>query len=629
MERYGGLDDSSCSSYSDDDADDTDGGHEIAPPTPSGAGDVVLHLDVDAFYCQCEELRNPDLATRPFAIGQKHIIVTCNYSARAEGVRKLMLRTEAKKACPELAILEGSDLEPYRRDSRRVYSSFRAAVASLPGGAANSAKKGGMDEMYADISKAVSLQQDRSCRGKDDFGMDGDNVFVYGEGASTRVSIVEDQSGATTHFSASSTPTRLQRNGHWDIDATRDICTKRLAIAAKFACDIQRKVKVESGFKACVGVSVSPMLAKLASELRKPNSINMLYPWRAREIISGMPLRKIPGLGSNTFRSLEASLKEHNAPATSHWTCSDLLRVPRRAVAAACGDEQCDLLLQRCQGIDPVRIVDDNGGLAKTVSVEDSFKRGSLVTMPGVFDAMEELYRRLPRLLDDRQRDCELPEMSYPSTIRVTVRLVDKSISGKRRPFVTRSKQSSFDGRSMLSHDTGKDRCDLLRAATRPLLDQLLPSSLVTLDVTRLNVAVTDFADLGVQGSPSEPKQPSVKQFLLGGKRPAESTLGTKQSTCTEQKKSQSAKKRKSTLTLDALFKAQRSHQKQAKSPPNSERACRRDDAIDPSFLAALPADIRAEVERDVHHQIEGTVGRNRNKSSKKKVDIKSFFSSK
>ena len=78
------------------------------PPPPTSR--IVMHLDVDAFYCQCEELRDGSLKTKPFAVGQKHIIVTCNYVARSVGVTKLMLRTTAKKVCPDLIIIEGSDL---------------------------------------------------------------------------------------------------------------------------------------------------------------------------------------------------------------------------------------------------------------------------------------------------------------------------------------------------------------------------------------------------------------------------------------------------------------------------------------------------------------------------------------
>lgn len=44
------------------------------------------------------------------AIQQKQIIVTCNYVARKRGLRKLQLLSEAKKACPELVVVNGENL---------------------------------------------------------------------------------------------------------------------------------------------------------------------------------------------------------------------------------------------------------------------------------------------------------------------------------------------------------------------------------------------------------------------------------------------------------------------------------------------------------------------------------------
>lgn len=74
-------------------------------PMPPDTGRVIIHLDMDAFYSQVEELRDPSLATRPLGITQKHIIVTCNRLARARGVTKLMGLEEARRRCPELVLV--------------------------------------------------------------------------------------------------------------------------------------------------------------------------------------------------------------------------------------------------------------------------------------------------------------------------------------------------------------------------------------------------------------------------------------------------------------------------------------------------------------------------------------------
>ena len=110
----------------------------------------IVHADVDCFYCQCETLDRRLDPLRPLAIGQKHIVVTCNYAARESGVTKLMLREEAYRRCPHLLIVEGSDLERYRIHARNIYESFRRTCQKLRPG--SKVAKGSMDEMMADLS---------------------------------------------------------------------------------------------------------------------------------------------------------------------------------------------------------------------------------------------------------------------------------------------------------------------------------------------------------------------------------------------------------------------------------------------------------------------------------------------
>ena len=43
---------------------------------PGGGCRVVVSLDLDCFYAQCEELRDPSLAGKPVAVQQKMIAVT-------------------------------------------------------------------------------------------------------------------------------------------------------------------------------------------------------------------------------------------------------------------------------------------------------------------------------------------------------------------------------------------------------------------------------------------------------------------------------------------------------------------------------------------------------------------------
>lgn len=104
--------DSCCSDTSTDTTDEVSSRH-------------ILHLDVDCFYGQCEHIDRWIRRDRPLAVGQKHIIVTSSYAARAHGVGKLESRETALQKCPGLMIVEGSDLEQYRKHAQRIYQSFR------------------------------------------------------------------------------------------------------------------------------------------------------------------------------------------------------------------------------------------------------------------------------------------------------------------------------------------------------------------------------------------------------------------------------------------------------------------------------------------------------------------------
>lgn len=179
--------------------------------------------------------------------------------------------------------------------------------------------------------------------------------------------------------------------------------------------------------------------------------------------------------------------------------------------------EQCNILLQRCRGMDTTQVIDDEGGLAKTVSVENSFRRGTVRSLKSVQHALDDLLRRLPLLVNDRTSWAHDAEKAYPTTIRVTIRMVDRSLEGsKRRPFVTKSRQSPMaNGKALIQKkDDPKKQSTLLQRLVTPLLDQLLTNAMKanSINVTRLNIAVANFQDT------LSPQQPiSSGQTLLSG----------------------------------------------------------------------------------------------------------------
>lgn len=84
----------------------------------------IFHVDCDAFYASCEELRNPKLKNLPLAVGglsNKSIITTANYKARTFGIHSAMPVFMAKTLCPNLVLIP-VDHKYYREKSREVFT---------------------------------------------------------------------------------------------------------------------------------------------------------------------------------------------------------------------------------------------------------------------------------------------------------------------------------------------------------------------------------------------------------------------------------------------------------------------------------------------------------------------------
>ena len=75
---------------------------------------------------------------------------------------------------------------------------------------------------------------------------------------------------------------------------------KGIELAVDIAKEIKQKILERTSLTASAGVSFNKLLAKIASDMRKPNGIFTVHPDRALDFIGSLPVEKLWGVGPKT-----------------------------------------------------------------------------------------------------------------------------------------------------------------------------------------------------------------------------------------------------------------------------------------------------------------------------------------
>ncbi len=106
----------------------------------------IIHIDMDCFYAAIEMRENPELQSKPIAVGgnsSRSVLCTCNYIARQYGVRSAMPAIKAKQLCPQLIILPVR-MSLYKSVSRQIQQIFRQFTPLV--------EPLSLDEAYLDVT---------------------------------------------------------------------------------------------------------------------------------------------------------------------------------------------------------------------------------------------------------------------------------------------------------------------------------------------------------------------------------------------------------------------------------------------------------------------------------------------
>ncbi|XP_018577596.1 DNA polymerase iota [Anoplophora glabripennis] len=295
---------------------------------------TIVHIDLDCFYAQVEELKNTELKTLPFGVQQQNFVITSNYIAREYGIKKCMLISEAKKLCPNLILVRGEDLHDYRQISYKVTSLLQKYSHLV--------ERLGLDENFIDVSKLVSERL-----------QNGAEISIVG-------------------------------NIFGDISSLCDCgCSDRLKVGTEIAQDMREQIKNELNLTCCAGIAHNKLLAKLIGSKHKPDNQTVIFPNSAVELMLSLNnLSKIPSIGL----ALGKQLSNMNIKSVSDLQESDFLKIKKLL-----GPEKAKTVYDLSFGIDPSPV--KSSGKPQSIGIEDACK--SISAEKEVKEKLKQLLNRL------------------------------------------------------------------------------------------------------------------------------------------------------------------------------------------------------------------------------------------
>jgi DNA polymerase-4 len=89
-------------------------------------------------------------------------------------------------------------------------------------------------------------------------------------------------------------------------EAFLDVTENKLQLhsASLIATEIREKIKLKTGLNASAGISYNKFLAKIASDLNKPNGQALILPEEAAEFLEKLPIGKFFGIGKVTAEKM-------------------------------------------------------------------------------------------------------------------------------------------------------------------------------------------------------------------------------------------------------------------------------------------------------------------------------------
>jgi DNA polymerase-4 len=139
--------------------------------------------------------------------------------------------------------------------------------------------------------------------------------------------------------------------------------TAALGEAEHIAREIKRRILERTGLTASVGVAPNKLVAKIASDLRKPDGLVVVRPEEIHAVLDPLPIRRLFGLGAKTAPKVEA---------LGIRTLGELRAASAARLRPVFG-RYTERVQQRAAGIDDRPVVPDRD--EKQISTEETFDK--------------------------------------------------------------------------------------------------------------------------------------------------------------------------------------------------------------------------------------------------------------
>lgn len=367
--------------------------------------------------------------------------------------------SKALSICPELVLIDGSDLTPFRSANQEVMLVIREWLAARVDAVCRKlslalfecpCQKLGFDEVFIDLSRLVQYE-----------------IAVGGR------------------------PWTFA--GHLFGHTNDDMMRRTLMVASQLVNELRNEILQKTQLTLSAGVSESKLLAKLAVNMHKPNGQTVFLPEEASQYVAALAPRKLPGFGQATQKKLQEWATKHLAKgdlatAGDVTNAFDHSEKSRTLLASIVGNKEfAHKILALCRGEDNSPVV-ESGDAFKSITSMDSFRK--CCTMDDVRTHVRE---RATDLVIRLRKDWETHRRK-PNTLSVGYRFRGDGFYG-----ATRSTSIPIEITSLCSSKGANMRDSAIDAVQRTALHFLREfaelSASQQFNLTWIAIGATNFDD--------------------------------------------------------------------------------------------------------------------------------------